>query len=243
MSGEFTPSAAAAAPVATQAIHLEYDTGGGGGGRTPAHLRRRSRVAWLVALLPGLVVPFVPFACDASPLKMLAYGTIELGKGQVMRNDEFAPWLLSMPFFLIFPLVFWKVRRTIGRPSSRVGRRAARVMGNASTAVLIVVMALAARGAASPHEWLSTVVTSAGIALAISLEILLLMRAGARDDAVEMAMLGPYVMTLGFAISAWYSEAKIGWYLSLIPLAGGLAELIATAWFVWRTRARPAESS
>jgi hypothetical protein len=239
MSGELTPLAAVR-PVMPQAIRLEYETGGGG--RSPAHLRRRSRVAWLITLLPGLVVPFVPFACDASPIKMLAYGAAELVKNQSMQTGEFAMWLLSMPFFLIFPLMLWKVRRIVGRPSSRAGRRAARVMGNAATVVLIVVMALAAHESVTTQEWMLTLITSAGIALAISLEILLLMRAGARDDAVEVAMLGPYVMTLGFAVGAWFNDAKIGWYLSIVPAAGGLVELMRIAWFVWRTRARSAAS-
>jgi hypothetical protein len=237
MSGELTSLATTAAPVVPQAIRLEYETGGGG--RTPAHLLRKSRVAWLVALLPGLVVPFVPFACDASPLKMLAYGTVELVTDRSMQTGEFATWLLSMPFFLIFPLVFWKVRRIIGRPSSRAGRRAARVLGNAATLLLIVVVALAARDANPSQLWLPITATAAGLALAICLEILLLMRAGARDDAVEVAMLGPYVMTLGFSIGAWYEDAKIGCYLSMVPAVGGLAELFVIAWFVWRTRARP----
>jgi hypothetical protein len=236
MSGELT--SLSTSPVAPPAIRLEYAAGAGG--RTPAHLRRTSRVPWLIALLPGLVAPFVPFACDASPIKMLAYGTLELAESRLMRTGEFATWLLSMPFFLIFPLVLWKVRRIMGRPSSRVGRRVARVMGNAATIVLIVVVALAARDADSSDLWLPVIATSAGVAMAICLEILLLMRAGAADDAVEVAMLGPYVMTLGVAIGTWHSEAKIGWYLSLLPAAGGLAELMATGWFVWRTRARAA---
>jgi hypothetical protein len=239
MSGDITPLSAAGA-VVPQAIRLEYEVGGRG--RTPAHLRRRSRAVWLVALLPGLVVPFVPFACDASPLKMLAYGAVGLVKEQSLRDGEFSVWLLSMPFFLIFPLMFWKVRRVIGRPSSRAGRRVARVMGNSATVLLIVAMALVAHESVTSYEWLIILLTSMGMALAISLEILLMMRSGGRDDAAEIAMLGPYVMTLGFAIGAWYDEAKIGWYLSIVPAAGGLAEIVAIAWFVWRTRARPAAS-
>jgi hypothetical protein len=223
----------------TQSVRLEYEHQAGG--VTPVHARRGLRVVLLV-LLPGLVVPFVPFACNASPAEMVWKGGSELIQTPGMDAGGLAMWLLAFPFFLAFPLVLWKLLRLITARSPRWAARVALGIGMAGTLFFIASIATAARAAATPYEWALVGGGSAGIALAVSLAIALLVRPGGRDDAVDVFLLGPYVMTLLFAIACWRTDANIGWRLAVVPAAGGLVELLMTSWFVWRTR-RPRQSS
>jgi hypothetical protein len=239
MSNEATASTVL---TSVQTVRLEYEHQASG--TTPVHARRGWRVLWLVVLLPGLVVPFVPFACDTSAAEMVWKGGAELiQKPSGMEAGALAMWLLAFPFFVVFSLVLWKLLRMFGARPARWAARVGLSVGTLGTLFFIASIAGAARAAATPYEWALVSGGAVGIALAVSLAIALRVRPGGRDDAVEVALLGPYVMTLLFAIACWWKEAEIDWWLALAPAAGGLVELLMTGWFVWRTRNRRRSSS
>jgi len=234
------PTGAVTVGPSAPTLRLEYEVReeAAAAGPAPFHARTASRMIWLLALLPGLVAPFLPFACNASPAEMVWSGGEELINNGFHKSGEFALWLLAFPFFLAFPAVLWKSLRLLRRPPTRLGRQLAVAIGTAGSALFVCVLALSSAG--SLFEWTVVIVSAVGIALVVALEFALFARPGHRDDAVGVAMLGPYAMTLGFAVACWSTDhdVKIGWYVSIVPATGGLVELLLIAWFVWRTRGR-----
>src|SRR6476620_9289190 len=111
------------AESAPQAVRLDYENRGDPAVATPVHARRGWRAVWLIALLPGLVVPFLPFACNASPAEMVWEGGAELLQTPSMNDGEFGMWLLSIAFFLAFPLALWKLLGLFRLRCPRWGRR------------------------------------------------------------------------------------------------------------------------
>ena len=224
-----------------QKLRLEYASGDDAA--NPAtYARRSSRIAWLLMLLPGLVVPFLPFACNASPAEVAWEGAVEVVGKPGLPPSELALWLVSLPFFLALALVPSTIRRLTRMRASRAERRVGLFLGNAAALTFAVVLVLLGRTAHGLHEWAVTLSGAAAIVAVIALEIVLLLRACGRDEAGHVAMLGAYAATVGFCLFAWYDDAKIGWFVATVPFAGCVWELTAVALFLWRTR-RPRQMS
>src|SRR6476469_457607 len=102
-------AAAADGPVPA-ALRLEYAAPADGTSQQTAG-RRRWRVISLIALSPGLILPFLPMDCDLSAATVLWKGGQELLGGAGLDRQDWGLWLLAMPYFLIFPLFVWKVRQ------------------------------------------------------------------------------------------------------------------------------------
>jgi hypothetical protein len=216
---QFTTNATAA-----PAIRLEYGADDG----SPQPPRRGLRVASLLALLPGLVLPFLPFECDLSPARVVGYGTLELIEGS-MDETEVALWLLAMPFFLILPVVVRVTRQVFGKRSTRLGRGVAYATGAAGAAAFAGAMSALALESSQASQWGLVTGGTAALALVGWLGAAVFSRPDRLDERASVAVLGPYAVTLVFCVVAWAERHQIGWYVALAPAAAATVELIAIA--------------
>src|SRR5436190_961122 len=69
--------------------------------------RRRRRWGWLVLSLPSLVVPFVPFACSASPVGVIAEAA---GDAPRLNREMIAIVGLAVPLTLGALAALWRAR-------------------------------------------------------------------------------------------------------------------------------------
>ncbi len=215
-------------------VRLEY-----GLKEPPAPRRRRWRVASLLAMLPGLVVPFVPFACDVSPAGR-AYGAfgdlLEQGVWNcVAVLSDSIPWL---SFFLAFPIVAWMTFRLRGRRSTFAGRAVCFSLGAVVGLGLIGNFARAVPEISRPWEYVFFGSALLPLVFSVAVVSVVAARRGVTDDCVTVMLVGPYAATIVLFLVGYVENAQIGWYLSLPPAAAAIFELIATGTFALRTDAR-----
>ena len=234
---DVTPSLAAGSP----AVVLSYQAAGANAVTASG---RRWRAASFVALLPGLVVPFVPFACDVVPAEVILECTEEfLRPASSMSGDTIAAGLLALPCFLAFPLVIWSLLRLLCRRTPRAVAAAfgaAGAVGGLSMAGCLAMIAWEG-GITGPLEWGIVAGTAMLLCLTLVIVILCAARGGGRDAGVGAALAGPYAAMLLFCLVAYHTDAKLGWYLALAPAAAALGEL-AVAGLAAVRRAVPAPS-
>jgi hypothetical protein len=212
-------------PASLRLQYAESDT------PAPSADRRRWRVLSLVALSPGLVLPFLPMECDASAVEIIWAGGKALLSGWGMKVGEWGFWLLSMPFFLIYPLVAWKGMQLAGRGPTRRLRAIALALGAWGGAGLFGMLALSAWNSDgwSVEDWAYIGGATVALGLVVWLEIMLLTRPGRWGDQVTVALLGPYAVTLALCVFAFARSHDVGWYFAIAPAAVALVELVVIA--------------
>ena len=219
----------AAAPAAP--LRLEYQPVADAPAAQQA--RRRWRVASCAAMLPGLVVPFVPFACDHKPAVVAVCAPMEWMLGEPIW-DSMALWLASLPLLLPIPIVAWKLREVTRAASVSRRERAAglAVGGVGATAVAALIGVLWHTSSDLSGKELAALSILAGtLLLAAALFARLTVRGRGRDaeNRVSVALLGPYLAGAAFCLFLWAGDAQAGWYLTLLPAAAALLELAGIA--------------
>jgi hypothetical protein len=194
--------------------------------------RRGWRAVSLAMLLPGLIVPFVPFACDDSPTEMvMAAGNKLLGPTPFADADELVRGLLGVSAFIAFPLVAWAVRRLRpGLPSRwlRAVLLASGALG--ALAVATVLGSLAAdMDSSDAVEWSVFGASAALFFLAIAVFVVLTIQRRGVEQRVTVALAGPYAAIFVLFLIAWAAGRQVGWYLALAPTAAAVGELLAAA--------------
>lgn len=215
-------------------LHLEYRAE-----PVPA-VRRGWGLASLLALLPGLVVPFVPFACDVAPTRLVADAGAQLGGSLRFTDaDEMVGGLLGLVAFSAFPLVLWAFRRLLRRTVSPPMRGALLTAGVCGTLAVATVLAyLAAELDSADAVELSLFGSSAAIlGLSVTTVVLLTVQRRGADERVTASLAGPYAAVLVLFLVGYASFRQVGWYLAIPPTLAALAETLAAAAFALR---RPA---
>jgi hypothetical protein len=185
--------------------------------------RRRSRLrwTWLALSLPALVIPFVPFACHASPA-----GTI-VEAAQAMPHvdrEEVALVGLAVPLVLGVLLVAWR-GRILWRPATVAERIIAVAFGivMAASCATVIVSLAAGNGSLTRYEALCLGLPGALLFLGV-VSWLILRRRLTPDDRALAAMLAGYVPPVIMALMVFWDDRKIGWYLAIPPAAAAAAE-------------------
>lgn len=198
------------------------------------------RVASLLALLPGLVVPFVPFACGFSPTELVAdAGTQLLGPEPFADADELMSGLLGLSAFIAFPLVAWALRRLWPGPPSR-GCRAALFLAAAAGwfAVTVVLGSLTTDiDPADAWEWPVLGTSAALLCLAAAAVVLLTVQRRGAEQRITAALAGPYAAIFVLLLVGYAAGRQVGWYLALGPTAAAVAEVMAATAFALRRSA------
>jgi hypothetical protein len=177
-------------------------------------------------MLPGVVVPFVPFACDRSPSDQIAEAVLDLASVDSSPLSDLFDAFVWLPFFLAIPIVLWMIFRLLGRPSTRIGRITCSAIGGSIGLGLIAVLAKATPDLANLQECVVFGIVIILLALCAASVTVLIARRGLGDDCVGTILVGPYAVTLVLFLIAYQNEAQIGWYLSLAPAIAALGELL-----------------
>lgn len=203
----------------------------------PTALHRRWRVASFVALLPGLIVPFVSFSCARSPTQMLIESVTDiLQPASSISTSTFTAGLLAIPFFLAIPLCAWTLLRIVRRHPPRVVAAIFGVMGVLgwlSFASVIVMGAIDGDG--SLEAWALFGGAATILCFSLGIVVILFLKRIGHAQRVTAALAGPYAATLFFCLIGFASGREIGWYLSLTPASAALGELAVAGFVALRT--------
>jgi hypothetical protein len=190
------------------------------GAAPPARAGRRWRAVMAIAMLPALVVPFVNFACDVTPVEAAVLVPAEWLKGEPVGRESAVLWLASLPFFLAFPVVYWALR-----PRAAAVRLALTVLGAAGATAVCGVVVLLAPSTTNAYE-VGLLALAGGILLLAAAAFVRLAVARADADArVTLALCGPYAANAAFCLVLWPDDAQLGWFLTLAPAAAALVEV------------------
>lgn len=203
------------------------------------HRHRKWRVASLLVMIPAIVVPFVPFACNITPAHAAVAAPAAWVGGEDLDRDDVVLWLSLLPFLLAFPICYWKVRQLVapGRRPPGSGERLALMLVGATFAVPVIGVVVLLASHADEAEEIGLVAAEAAVLLLAVGVFVRLTATGADPDArVSVALLGPYAANAAFNLVVWATAAQLGWFLTLAPAAATLAELCALAALAIRRR-------
>ena len=195
---------------------------------SPTQAGRRRQWPWLGFWLPMLVIPFVHFTCDASPVGIVMEWASIRGWG---KFDKLATVILAGGLVAGVPIYLWRLRLLWRRPIGQIERTAAYVIAaGVAAAYLLVVCLCIHEGDLDGLAWTTIGVSAAFLAAGTWV---LWFRRSARGT-VEHAiatMLVPYIANATFCVIAFYDEPQLGWYLTLImtPIAAFEVILFAIA--------------
>ena len=184
--------------------------------------RGRWRWVWLVMSLPALVVPFVPFACHATPVGTVGEAAQALPH---LDREEIALTALAVPLIVGALLVGWRAR-VLWRPGvTRVERIIALACGGimgACCGAVIVLLALGDKTLAL-YELLCLGIP-AGLLNVGSVAWMTLRGRLGSDEGALAAMLAGYAPSAIMALMIFWDDRKIGWYLTIPCAAAAVAE-------------------
>jgi uncharacterized membrane protein len=201
---------------------LEYSSG------TAGAVRRRRRWIWAVLSLPLFVVPFVPFACKASPMGAVIEGAEH---GPSIDRESFLLVMIAMPLVLGAVVGLWQARM-LWRTSA-TERLAAQVVGlvMAGCAVLSLAILSGTSGSLERKEWLILIASFVVLlaSAAIWVRLWRRRRRGNPDDLAVAALLAGYVPAATLALLMFWDDREMGWYLTLYCAIVGSTQLALLA--------------
>jgi hypothetical protein len=224
------PAAAAAAPV------LDYSQPSTSTDAIRNRRCRRLRWTWLALSLPALVIPFVPFACSASPA-----GTIVEAAQAVphLDREEVSLVALAVPLALGALLTLWRAR-LLWRPATPAERIIAAALGlvMAASCTTVILSLVADKKPLNWYEMLCLGLPGAALILGVVAWITLRRRL-APDDRASAALLIGYFPPVLLALLIFWDDRKIGWYLAIPCAAAAAAELTTLLIGAIRSPLRP----
>lgn len=189
----------------------------------PPKPRPATRGQWLLLALsaPLAVVPFIPFAHGVSPLN--AVRTLP----EFFSLSASSIFLCGFSFFLIFPLLGWKVRLLLGDAPGAVEMRWARLGALAAGVPAAVLTLLCLREAPGSQSELLLAIIGGMIALQLS-GWWISQRQHRRGLAtnVNALLLGPYLTNVLLALLAFSEEADAGYFITLGVAVVPVCELV-----------------
>jgi hypothetical protein len=182
----------------------------------------------MVLSLPALVVPFVPFACDASPAGLLVDAPHRYSQ---LDRESVMLMLIALPLVLGAAAALWRIR-VLWKPATAAERVIGHTMGiimAACAVALIVQMATDTKRMDLPAVVVLGV--PAALLLIALAACIKCRRRWTPDDAALASLIGGYVPAALLALLLFWKDRQVGWYLTLFPTAGGLIELVLLSRF------------
>lgn len=183
--------------------------------------------------LPSVVVPFVPFACNATPV-----GAVHEWVTASDRWDRDAIMLTALATGLILPLfiLFWRLRSFLRRPLGStelvIAQTVAAVMG---AGFLLALGFIVTASGLDASDWVSVGLSALWFAFGACACWRLRRQPRAYSFSL-MALLVPYGATTIICLIAFFTDRKVGWYLTAVSGPAALAETITL--FIQQLRAR-----
>jgi hypothetical protein len=192
----------------------------------------------LLVAAPSVVVPFVPFACNISPVGIVQQVAVD--KDHLDREG----WMLLLVAagLILGALPFlWRAWAMWRRESSAGPRISANTVGLLMCATALGVIGTSDPGLADfgdPFLFGPILLMASGL-----LSWWLLRRCWNPDERALGILIVGYVSHGGLSVLMFarggLDDLKVGWYLTACCVAGSIAEFIAMAVGALRQRARP----
>ena len=194
--------------------------------RASRALRRRQWLFLLVAL-PGALVPFLDYAFSTSPLEVAPHPPISLHP-LAFAPDLFdgtgAIYCAAISFFIVFPILLWKLRLMLGPPPGRWERRFA--AGASLICALPPLWLLAMMLRETPDAlWfplnaerirmLSVLIICVFVLILTGWSLLRLCRRDRPLHAIEAALFAAYLINSFICLAAFWNDANAGYYVSI----------------------------
>lgn len=189
---------------------------------TPANQTKSGmRRVFLVLAVPSLIVPWVSFVWNVSPLD-----------GVCSNGSDLEIALLAMPFFLAIPLILLKARKQfLGLPTRLehliVGGIATCAFGCSCywlwTGVSALLAGLKSFGSS---DFRALVVLGASVTLDLMVIGLLARTVSGRRVVSEAALLAAYLTNAIFCVTVFPEQRDSGWYLTNLVVAIFVADIV-----------------
>lgn len=210
--------------MTTAQVQLDYV-----GPTTDAAPRRRS-IWWTILALPTLVIPFVHFGCDASPAGELVRAAKDARSGSWDTDRTMLAILAAGLCYGALAFVWRVAGRWVARHDA--ARALAISVGAAGVIATVVMLGVflyeMLTERAKAGEWV-TFGACVGSLLGAAWLLRLIRRRHRRNEFVLGALLTPFIAVGVFCLIAFFSDAKIGWYLTLLSVPVSTVELLAMA--------------
>jgi hypothetical protein len=190
--------------------------------RDPARQRVWQILAAL-SLLPALIAPFVAFTFHTSPYDAAR----EIFSSGTLFGSEFPLECLGLSFFIIYPLLAWRLRRMLWRRARgmELGIALAGALVAIAPACIVagyilfeVVRSIIAHDSKIvPMEWLSLFGLVGILAGGGTMAIRIRRRDGA--VAIDALLIGAYLANAAFCLLAFHDDADVGDWLTLSAAA------------------------
>ena len=192
----------------------------------------------MVLSLPALVVPFVPFACDASPAGLLVDAPHRYSQ---LDRESIMLILIALPLVLGAAGALWRIR-VLWKPATAAERIIAHTIGiiMAACAVALLVQMASDHKGMDPPAAITLGVPAALLLIALAVCIKC-RRRWPLDDRALASLIGGYVPAALLALFVFWKDRQIGWYLTIAPVLAGVIEFSLLSRFtssrfrhVWR---------
>jgi hypothetical protein len=177
----------------------------------------------MVLSLPALVVPFVPFACDTSPVGVLVEAP---HRYKDLDRESVNFMLVALPLVLGAATAAWRVR-VLWKPATVAERLIAHAVGAVMAicaAALILELCLDGKG--MDLSAALTLGAPAALLLIALAACIVCRRRWTPDEGASASLICGYVPAASLAMLIFWKDRQIGWYLTLAPVAAGLIEFV-----------------
>jgi len=204
-------------------------------------MRHLPSVVGLAVSLAAVVVVFVPFAFDTSPLDAVML-TVPGNQGNWWHA------LVGAPFFLAFPMIWLRLRSLVsGQPLTPASYRIISVVAGLSICGTIAVEAPFLLHLAGTSEWQRVVILALGFGIIMATGATLYWRRGRMtpDRVGIIALITAYLANAALCLVV-YSDAtgtlksRSGWVITMTIVWPMALELIGTYIDNFRKRGSPA---
>lgn len=197
----------------------------------PANINAdRRSIIWTVLAIPTLIIPFVNFACDTSPVDALLKAKDNFATSN-WSSDDFLPAMLAIGICLGGVAFLWRIRARLPWPTTAPERWTCITVAGLSVIGFLAAIVPAFHEMSDLLSIVALVIYLLTAALGTDV-VVYARRRNTRDAVVLACLLGAFLAAAIYALVLFAGEhKKIGWYLTACVTPVTLIELISLAKF------------